>query len=656
MSIGPSLEQTRKDLRLMPTQALMQYKQNPSKQAVDGMPMDMLAGLELSRRAQLQQEQVAKNAPNPQQMPTVVDQAAMGLAGIAQQPTPQMPGAPAQFQSSAPPPPAAPPQAAPQGAPAAPPQQMAQAPTGPQMPTQPTQQQPQKLATGGIASLGDMQDQRDQQQAPTPFNMSGDGQPLLLARGGIVAFADNKNQPVDANMPDDEESTSTAGNFFRGIGSWLSKQRDESLATQQRNRQANEAKRDINEAKPGLFEALTPTQRVDREQQVKILQGYQDRNKKPDMPINVPAPTAGPVQPSDLTVQSGGGRPDFAALLKQMTGGGGNNLNLADLRKEIAESKKPTEQETAYQTLVQEQMARVRDRPSPEVSEDERKRIIDEQFAKNQATSKPYYDQMKAMIDEERAATKARYADKDADAMIRAGLHGLSARKPGMQGFFEGAEKGLDYHDKVSELEAAANQASRRADMDLIKARMSDEKGDREAAQRYFDSYQKNKRDAETYEIQRSNVLINAQKGLVDVEGKRERAGTAMQLGVERLGSQMENNFLKQQLGLANLAARMQGQGPKPMTLNEKLSLEKRVGEVFSNPASPEFQKYVGAAPNGKQLLLDLKNGRVKPDNPQFQTIVENAKRRYAQDLMGGTRSSSGAMSYDDAATDLLGR
>jgi len=115
--IGQSLEQMRKDLRLMPTPALMEYKKNPGKQAIDGMPMDMLAGLELSRRAQLQQEQVAKMAPNPQQMPTVVDQAAMGLAGIAQQPTPQMPGAPTQFQSSAPPPP---PQAAPQGAPMAP--------------------------------------------------------------------------------------------------------------------------------------------------------------------------------------------------------------------------------------------------------------------------------------------------------------------------------------------------------------------------------------------------------------------------------------------------------------------------------------------------------------------------------------------------------
>lgn len=651
MSIGPSLEQTRKDLRLMPTQALMQYKQNPSKQAVDGMPMDMLAGLELSRRAQLQQEQVAKNAPNPQQMPTVVDQAAMGLAGMAQQPAPAMPGAPAQFQSSAPPPPAALPQAAPQGAPAAPPQQMAQAPTGPQMPMQPTQQQPQKLATGGIASLGDMQDQRDQQQAPTPFNMSGGGQPLLLARGGIVAFADNKNQPVDANMPDDEESTSTAGNFFRGIGSWLSKQRDESLATQQRNRQANEAKRDINEAKPGLFEALTPAQRTEREKEVKLLQSYRDMGK-PETQAAPLAPPAGPVQPSDLTVQSGGGRPDFDAILKKM-GGGGGNFDMSKMQAVIDRYMKPTEQETAYQKLVDEQMEGIRNRPSPEVSEDERKRIIKEQFDQNQNTSKPYYDKMQTMIDEERAANKARYADKDADAMIRAGLHGLSARKPGMQGFFEGAEKGLDYHDKVSELEAAANKASRQAEMDLIKSRMSDEKGDRDSAQRYFDSYQKNMRDKEAYELQRSSILMSAKKGVVDVEGKRERAGVGIQMALERAGMQSDNNSLRNQINMMKL---MGGNQPKPLTINEKLSVEKRVGEVFSNPASPEFQKYVGAAPNGKQLLLDLKNGRVKPDNPQFQTIVENAKRRYAQDLMGGTRSSSGAMSYDDAATDLLGR
>ena len=358
------------------------------------------------------------------------------------------------------------------------------------------------------------------------------------------------------------------------------------------------------------------------------------------------------VDPTDVMIEKGGGgNANIAAILKQMGGGGGGGgINLAALRKEIDESKKPTEQETAYQKLVQEQMEAIRNRSNPEVSEADRKRIIDEQFQQNQATSRPYYEKMQKMLDDESAATKARYADKDADAMIRAGLRGSSSRKPGMQGFFEGVTEGLDYHDKVSELESSANRANRQANMDLIKSRMSDEKGDREAAQRYFDSYQKNKRDAETYEIQRSNILINAQKGLVDVEGKRERSATAMQLGVERLGGQLEKNALLQQLGIAKLMA---GNQPKALTVNEKLALEKRVGEVFGNPTSPEFQKYVGANYTGgpEQLALDLKNKRVTLD--KLQPIIDRAKKRYVENLVGGTRSSSGPTPYDQAAADL---
>ena len=621
--IGQSLEQMRKDLRLMPTPALMEYKKNPGKQAIDGMPMDMLAGLELSRRAQLQQEQMAKMAPNPQQMPTVVDQAAMGLAGIAQQPTPQMPGAPAQFQSSAPPaPPQTAPQGAPQGAPPmAPPQQMAQAPTGPQMPTQPTQQQPQRLAAGGIASLGDMQNQRDQQSL-SPLDMSGGGQPLMMARGGIVAFKDNRNQPVDSDMP------ASYGDPMGGGGSEImgaaSEDDGRNLLERLLNKPADpEWKRKA--AAQAAAQAAAPV-----------------------------APAAGPIKgvdPTDMVVSKGGG-PNMDAILRQM-GSGGGGVDMSKMQAMIDRYMKPTEQETAYQTLVQGEMERIRNRQSPEVSEADRKRIIDEQFQQNQATSRPYYEKMQKMLDEESAANKARYADKDADAMIRAGLRGLSSRKPGMQGFFEGAVEGLDYHDKVSELEASASRANRQANMDLIKSRMSDEKGDREASQRYFDSYQKNKRDAETYEIQRSNILINAQKGLVDTEGKRERAGMGLQMGMDKLSGQMENNSLRNQLGLMKL---MSGSQPKALTVNEKLALEKRVGEVFGNPTSPEFQKYVGANYTGgpEQLALDLKNKRVTLD--KLQPIIESAKRRYVQNLVGGTRSSAGATSYDQAASDLLGQ
>lgn len=591
----------------MPTQALMQYKQNPNKQAVDGMPMDMLAGLELSRRAQLQQEQMAKMAPNPQQMPTVVDQAAMGLAGMAQQPTPQMPGAPAQFQSSAPP---APPQAAPQQAA---PQAQAPAPAAPQTPPQPTQQQPQKLAVGGIASLGDMQDQRDQ-QAQGPMDLSGGGQPLMMARGGIVAFAKGDQVPSGDPMGSGASEIADApvddGDTRNFLERMLGKPRDP-------------------EWKEKAIRERAATQAA--------------------APVAPPAPGFKGVDPTDIMIAKGSGGPDISALLKQV-GGGGGGFDMSKMQGMIDRYMKPTEQETAYQNLVREEMDRIRNRQSPEVSEDERKRIIGEQFAQNQAMSKPYYDKMQQMIEEERAANKARYADKDADAMIRAGLYGLSARKPGMTGFFEGVTHGMDYHDKVSELEAAANKASRQAEMDLIKSRMSDEKGDREAAQRYFDSYQKNKRDAETYEIQRSNVLINAQKGLVDTEGKRERAGMGLQMALERAGMQSELGAMRNQMGLMRL---MSGMQPKPLTLNEKLALEKRVGEVFSNPMAPEFQKYVGASYTGgpAQLALDLKNGRVTLD--KLQPIIESAKRRYAQDLRGDTRSSSGATPYDQAAADL---
>jgi len=187
----------------------------------------------------------------------------------------------------------------------------------------------------------------------------------------------------------------------------------------------------------------------------------------------------------------------------------------------------------------------------------------------------------------------------------------------------------------------------------LIKSRMSDEKGDRESAQRYFDSYQKNKRDAETYEIQRSSLLMGAQKGLVDTEGKRERAGMGLQMALERAGMQSELGSMRNQLGLMKLMA---GNQPKQLTVNEALALEKRAGEIFGNPMSPEFQKYVGASYTGgpEQLALDLKNKRVTLD--KLQPIIEGAKRRYVQNLVGGTRSSSGATSYDQAESDLLGR
>ena len=120
-------------------------------------------------------------------------------------------------------------------------------------------------------------------------------------------------------------------------------------------------------------------------------------------------------------------------------------------------------------------------------------------------------------------------------------------------------------------------------------------------------------------------------------------------MGLERAGMQAELGAMRNQMGLMKLLG---GNQPKALTVNEKLALEKRVNEVFS-PGSPEFSKYVGANYTGgpAQLALDLKNKRVTME--QLQTIISQAKKRYMDNFLGGTRSSSGPTPYDQAAADL---
>jgi hypothetical protein len=118
----------------------------------------------------------------------------------------------------------------------------------------------------------------------------GAGGPLPMASGGIVAF--KKGETVSGP----EEATSTAGDFFRDIGDYVKRQQAQSLALQQDNRNAANAQRDIEQTKVGLFEAVTPSQRAERERQVQMLKGYQD--KKPESQFTLAsAPAAAPTAP-----------------------------------------------------------------------------------------------------------------------------------------------------------------------------------------------------------------------------------------------------------------------------------------------------------------------------------------------------------------------
>jgi hypothetical protein len=290
------------------------------------------------------------------------------------------------------------------------------------------------------------------------------------------------------------------------------------------------------------------------------------------------------------------------------------------------------------------------------VSEAERQRVIKEQFDQSQAQSRPYFEQLQQMINEGLAADKKRHATKGADAMIRAGLHGLSAGKPGMQGFFEGAIKGMDYYDKAQELEAAANAKSRQAQMDLLKARMADEKGDREAAQRYFDSYQKNLRDKAVYEMQRDNAMVQASAGAVNIEGKRDRAILAQQGLLEK--NQHANDIKLLQLELANAraaaanaSAAARAEERRMPTLETQLRLQEHIDRRFGVPGGPPTQHAISLLPKEMQSLI--KNGTIKPNDPRVWNQLAPIIMGKQNSLLQGSRTPGAGTFASDAERRL---
>jgi hypothetical protein len=88
---------------------------------------------------------------------------------------------------------------------------------------------------------------------------------MNFAGGGIVAFADGGDVERYQSQGLVEETSSTAGRFFGGIGDFFSRQIAESRAAQERIRAENERRRLIESVQPGLFEQLTPTELKARE-------------------------------------------------------------------------------------------------------------------------------------------------------------------------------------------------------------------------------------------------------------------------------------------------------------------------------------------------------------------------------------------------------
>ena len=106
---------------------------------------------------------------------------------------------------------------------------------------------------------------------------------VMMAEGGVARFAGEGPSLV-------ETPSSTIGNFFGDIRDYFAQQSGESEETQRRIREANEARRRMQELQPGLFEQLTPTQRKEREKQISTLRQPQEYIRQQDKLMKGRAP------------------------------------------------------------------------------------------------------------------------------------------------------------------------------------------------------------------------------------------------------------------------------------------------------------------------------------------------------------------------------
>ena len=587
--MGPTLEDTRRDLRYMPTPYLTQIAQSPNDRVIGDIPLKTLAGLELSRRAQMQTEMAAMNAPNPQ-MPTVLASTVQSLNPQPQQPMPP--------QGMPPPQQPMPQQAAPQ------PQ--------PQQPPQPQQQQ-----------------QPPQAKQPPIMGLPAMQGPKKMAGGGIIAFDGTGRSdvpPAEEPKIDEEE--------YRRLG----------MASMP-NPRAKSA-----EKQAAMREAMGPGKVFGTKNTGSVPEAVKDDAKKPDENLkiqNVPDPTNGIAALMQAMGGMGGGR-----------GGGSGDGGLSAAAKRLADfSEKETPEQQAYRASALKRAQEFENYKSPAMSEAQREALEEKQYGKYQARSKPHFDMMQKLIDEEKAANNAGKESEFYQMLGKMGGTLMSSRGAFGPAFGRAVGEGIDYSDKMDAARAAAERLRRQAQMDLVKARMADEKGDQKSAQEYITEYDRNTRDAARLELDAKKASTEMLKDVAGSDTKRQiegaRLGNALEIAGIRNQHAAQMSGVNQQLGLMRLAMQMQDKN-RP-TQMERINADKYAKEVFSDPRNAEVNKFISMVPGGKNILDAIQMGTMKPNDPKYMQAVQSAQELYKQYLTQGTRTGGSGVTMGTDYAESIG-
>ena len=630
--MGPTLEETRRDLRYMPTQYLTQVAQSPNDRVIGDIPLKTLAGLELSRRAQMQNELAAMNAPNPQ-MPTVLDSTVQTLSPQPQQPMPQQGMMPPQ-QPQRPMPQ--------QGMPPAPPPQQA----APQQPPQPQpQQQPPQAKQPPIMGLPAMQG------------------PKKMAGGGIIAF----NGEKDSEVPKTEEATSALGDMLR---SFL-------RGPEKDGKNAREIEWEAAKANPNtwfnLATAMTPSQRKAASEKAAGLRREAESIRGTSVP---PAVKDDAKKDEDETkIIRAPNRSSGIADLARMGGGigggggfGGPSREESALRTQLLEGlNKQGPAQTEYIANARRMANELETARSPALSEAQREDLEDKQYSKYQARSKPHFDMMQKLLDEERAANNA---GKDSEFYQMLGKMGgalMSSRGAFGPALGRAVGEGIDYSDKMDAARATAERLRRSAQMDLLKARMADEKNDQKSAQEYINEHDRKIQAA--FKIQQESKIgaMNIRGKMADLEAGDERSRERTLSKLTELDQKREISDIKNaaanQIAMAKYGAQLENSRLKGLpSIAEYYKMQEQADALFANPFQGRAAVYLSnAGPEGKNAIRKVEMMGMKPQealkDSAVASAVEKAKAAYINDVLRSTNrvnaSSSPVRDYNDYAASI---
>lgn len=668
MAIGPSLEDVRRDLKYMPTQTLTQYKQNPGKRAIDGVPLDLLAGMELSRRAEMQNELQAANAPNPAQMPTVTDAALQQLMGQprpqpAPPPMPPRPPGPPQGMPPRPPGPPPGPPPAPQAAPPAPPPQPA-----PQM---------------GLPGM----------LPPSPPQPGMP--PVRRAGGGIIAFQNRGEVPRSS---------------WDDLTGWFRAQQQKQIDHERRLKEAGKLV-------PGFFERVTPEEREARLREADRLRrnlppdnrSFTERNRPdwitqpPDAapaaaepPAAAPAAAAAPTSaapPPSLTDQ----------LLKQFQAGrsGGSApaaasgiAGMADIQKTIKDMQSPQipggrgalPEERALINESQAYGRYVGDLQSPYMSDS----VLEQERAKEEGRRNDFYKEYntaaKSALEERERRNAERESEIGSNAQLSLGLGLLGSRGRSFNERFGTVGKEvLGEYNKAQEAQQARTDAIKDAQLLQMKAEAAQKSGNYDLAQKYVNERQDLLSKRQDWETGKRKMGLEALKVPADVVGKvadrdnklelaEARMQNALQLAQTQMLSQVQIAEIRAQAQHDIAAARQAGadanqilrlmqiansievsqaklaQGQIP-TFADRMLGQRTLGPEYADPMTPTAQAVLRAHPQGAQLLADTKRGGLigQQADDAIRKILKGAYEARLQKEFAASRTPGAPMSLDQA-------